>query len=492
MPQDNPYVSFQFAETHPDRLATLGRLFGMPTADPTTARVLEIGCGDGGNLLPIAESIPLAELTGFDLSEGAIASAKQVARRFTIQNVHLEQANILDFEPRGEFDYIIAHGVYSWVSAEVRRALLNLVASSLAENGVGYISFNAQPGWHLRSLTREIVRRGAGEGRWEHRVARGQGFLSALAKALTNQRGSYAALIQEEAAIIESAHPTYVLGEHLADENRAFFFSEFVDDLRAVDLRYLCEAEFHASGTNGMPADLQKFVRQHSTNQDEVEANADLARGTRFRRALVTHASNQSRHPEPAVVQSLRISCAARPLAEKEATFEMPSRRRFAVSDAMVKVALHHVLDAWPKSVPFRELTDRVRRSGQNLDVDRLAAGLLWLYSGGCVEFTTLDAPATRTPPERPRTSPLARHYASLERDLVPNLRHQSVSLRADQKRVLCLLDGTSTVRELAERAQLPLSLVESATVRLAVAGFVLDEEMTSSTRYEERDHSTT
>ena len=63
-----PYESKSFPQTHPDRLATLGRLFGMNPAPVTHSRVLELGCAGGGNLIPMAFHLPENDFLGIDLS----------------------------------------------------------------------------------------------------------------------------------------------------------------------------------------------------------------------------------------------------------------------------------------------------------------------------------------------------------------------------------------------------------------------------------------
>jgi cyclopropane fatty-acyl-phospholipid synthase-like methyltransferase len=62
------YPGHAFPQTHPDRLAALAVLFGLDAPPPAGCRLLEIGCGDGGNLLPMAVGLPHATVVGFDTS----------------------------------------------------------------------------------------------------------------------------------------------------------------------------------------------------------------------------------------------------------------------------------------------------------------------------------------------------------------------------------------------------------------------------------------
>src|SRR5262245_57118876 len=113
---DVPYENFAFVQTHPDRLATIARMFGLITPEVSTSRVLELGCASGGNLLPMAFNLPRAEFVGIDLSQRQIERGRETIAAVGIPNARLEHASILDISRDwGTFDYIICHGVFSWV-----------------------------------------------------------------------------------------------------------------------------------------------------------------------------------------------------------------------------------------------------------------------------------------------------------------------------------------------------------------------------------------
>ena len=133
---DVPYTSFPDAAHHPDRLATIGMLLGLDIAPIATCRVLEFACGDGANLVPIASTLPNATFVGFDFAAGAISRAQRMARDLGLTNIHLLQLDLRDLpDDLGSFDYIIAHGLYSWIPAEVRAHVMPLIARHLAPNG---------------------------------------------------------------------------------------------------------------------------------------------------------------------------------------------------------------------------------------------------------------------------------------------------------------------------------------------------------------------
>ena len=113
-----PYRGYPRFETHPDGLAVRATLFGLEPPALDGARILEIGCGDGGNLIPIAQSLPEATCHGIDLSETQIEMGREVIEAVGLENITLKQGAIGDLAERDEapWDFILCHGVYSWVT----------------------------------------------------------------------------------------------------------------------------------------------------------------------------------------------------------------------------------------------------------------------------------------------------------------------------------------------------------------------------------------
>src|SRR5262249_54013764 len=110
-----------FRQSHPGRLATIARLFGMTPAAVENCRVLELGCGDGGNVIPMAYTLRGSEFVGVDLGARGIEKGRELAAALSLSNVRLECRDIFDSGDLGKFDYIVAHGVYSWVPSEVQQ-----------------------------------------------------------------------------------------------------------------------------------------------------------------------------------------------------------------------------------------------------------------------------------------------------------------------------------------------------------------------------------
>lgn len=154
------YPGYAYAATHPARLEAIGRLFGLDPAPASSCRVLELGCGDGGNALSIAASLPGAAVVGVDAAGAAVARGAELARAAGLGNVELRAGDFesLSVESLGEVDYVVAHGVYSWIPPAARVALLACVRRVLAPHGIAYVSYNAYPGSYLRDMARDMLR----------------------------------------------------------------------------------------------------------------------------------------------------------------------------------------------------------------------------------------------------------------------------------------------------------------------------------------------
>src|SRR3972149_9351128 len=136
--------------TPPAQVGALARLSGMRPAAAERCRVLELGCGDGANLVPMAYGLPGSEFIGIDLSVRQAETATDLARQLGLKNVRFVAMDIRDMASlAGPFDYILSHGVFSWVPDDVRSAILAGCRDLLSPQGVAFVSYNALPGGHL-------------------------------------------------------------------------------------------------------------------------------------------------------------------------------------------------------------------------------------------------------------------------------------------------------------------------------------------------------
>jgi SAM-dependent methyltransferase len=433
------YPGHAFAQTHPDRVAALATLFGMDVAPPARCRLLEIGCGDGGNLLGMALALPGATFVGFDTSGRAIELARARARELGLANVRLEEIGIEDFDaPAGSFDYVVAHGVFSWVPDPVRERLLGLCGHALSEQGVAFVSYNAQPGYRLRQSLRELLALEL-EG-VDEPAARIAGARRVLARL--SGENEPATAIGTEAAALHARSDALLFHDALAEVNDAFSISEFAARAARHGLRYLAEADPRDLRTDVLPPD----IRDALPGPDDVlrrEQILDYLKLRRFRQTLLCRAGVAvRRRPMAARIASLSAASPARALVADDerpglVTFEAPGGASIASDDERVVAALVHLGQAWPAAVGVAELLDGATDPAALCEalLDGAVRGVVWLHA---------EPPAVSARPgERPHASALARLQAR-DGEPVATLRHASIRVDDElDRRVLELLDGT-------------------------------------------------
>ena len=153
-----PYKSISFPETQPLNQKIILGLLGFETPETEKARILEIGCSFGGNLIPFALNNKEADVIGIDLSEYQINEGKKIVEEMGIKNLKLYLINILEYNNEfGKFDYIICHGVFSWVPEIVQEKILKVVKEGLVENGSAVISYNTYPGWKKLDILKDMM-----------------------------------------------------------------------------------------------------------------------------------------------------------------------------------------------------------------------------------------------------------------------------------------------------------------------------------------------
>ncbi|MFT3788164.1 MAG: class I SAM-dependent methyltransferase [Tepidisphaeraceae bacterium] len=203
----------------------------MPAADPRRCRVLELGCCDGGNLLPMAEQLPDATFVGIDYSAKQIDMGLERMRAAGLKNVDLRPVSIVDVTPDyGTFDYILCHGVFSWVPDFVRDRILDVCAKHLAPDGIAYISYNAYPGWHLRGIVRDMMRYHAlrfPDPRRQTQEARLILDFVANFTAGPHTEG-YGTFLKSEAELLRKLPDHYLFHEHLEENCNPYYFKDFI------------------------------------------------------------------------------------------------------------------------------------------------------------------------------------------------------------------------------------------------------------------------
>jgi methyltransferase-like protein/cyclopropane fatty-acyl-phospholipid synthase-like methyltransferase len=474
-----PYDSQPRRATHPDCLGTLATLLGMAPAPIDQCRVLELGCATGGNLIPQAATLPDSQFEGIDLSAKQIAQAQELADVLGLSNIQFKAASILDIdEGFGLFDYIICHGVFSWVPEPVRDKILAVCKANLAPQGVAFVSYNAYPGWHFRGPARELMKFHVGQfDDPKTQVQQARAALKFVARAIPKQEGPYARLLKEEAELLDKNADYYLFHEHLENENQPFYFLDFMKLAGSHGLQYLGEAQDHTSMADLAP-EAQETLKKISPDLLHLEQYLDFLRNRMFRRTLLVHDNvTLKRTPPPEIVSRFLVRAVARPTSNdpdirssKAEEFECPDQRVCLTANPLAKamlVALYHSL---PQALTFDQLAEAVSRI---MDVSpdeqlrlRLPNAAVEFYLNSFVDMHLHLAEIVVQVSERPLAHPLTRRQAATDA-VIATRRHTVAKLNRLERAVLSRLDGTQDHE----------ALLEAITHEVIDNGFVLERD---------------
>jgi SAM-dependent methyltransferase len=374
------YPTYPRLETHPDRMAAVARLHGMSPAPVTGCRVLEIGCGDGWNLIPMAYFLPESRFYGVDLAASAIGEGQRAKADLKLRNLRLWAGDFRDCADPQPFDYIVAHGLYSWLPYDVRDRLLSFCRGLLAPHGVVYISYNTWPGRHTRHILREMML---------HHIR----DIRAPRRRLLEVRKLLRAIGTPDALEMRARSDDLLFHDDLAPVNDPVWFRDF--DAHAVrhGLQYLGEA---ATGPREHPG---------------TEQYSDFVRMRAFRQSLL---------------------CRAEVRLDREITPARLSRFLFSAGGDPVDRVTAALRDAFPLPVPYDELLPYE---------PALADTLFALWQQGAVNLHVFDFPCEETATERPRATRLARYQAA-HSQFVTSVCHHHVELDEADRALLIELDG--------------------------------------------------
>lgn len=461
-----PYTNKAFPQTHPDRLAALATLFGLKPPGLDTCRVLELGCASGGNLIPMAVELPNARFVGVDLSARQINEGQRQVNALGLTNIELRQYNIADIDASwGNFDYILSHGIYSWVPAAVREKILAICRDNLSVNGVAYISYNTLPGWHTRGAIRDMMLyHSTTFPNNTTKVQQSRWLIDFLAQS-TSATTPYGMALRQELDAVKPVADAYLFHEYLEDINDPFYFHQFAEAARGHGLEYLCEADFGQMLELKFSQEVTETLQRIASDIIQVEQYMDFVSNRLFRQTLLVHQGAPiRRNIDGLSLKGLLVGSAAQPLAEPmlaegvPQSFRTPSGKTHVIADALTKAAQVLLAKQWPLYLPFEELAAMCLASGRQSGGaampeenersfgDRLLQG----YGVGAIELRVASPRLTRVPSARPVGSPIARLQA--EHSLtVTNLLHEPVMLNELPRCMLLLLDGTRDIDALVE-----------------------------------------
>jgi len=484
-----PYPSHAFARTHPSALASMAALFGLEAPAPASCRVLELGCASGGNLIPMAHGLPGARCVGVDLSRRQVDEGLAWIEELGLKNCELRYGDILEIDDSwGTFDYVIAHGVYSWVPANVQRHILTILERSLSPNGVAYVSFNALPGWTNRTPIRDLLLlESAGITDPQERLAAASARMQSL---LASELAKKEPGLHRELERLSKRVDSNVLHDELGELNEPLYYLEFaqraaehglamlgegelqamdwfLEDAREAAARWRGSLQTSAFPWRAMPEPSPRAAAILERDRAFLlrQQFADFFRHRPFHRSLLVRGEAAlDRGASIASARRLHLEARAfpkgevRPADDSTAEFAAPGGATMKSDHRMTKGMLLALGQAHPQTLTFSQALERASLSaGASPEEAESQAADLWEVVLRCAEARLVaihaQPPAfVRLAASRPRASAIARLQARSASQLT-NLRHESIELDdALALRVIPWLDGETDRKTLARK----------------------------------------
>jgi SAM-dependent methyltransferase len=453
-----PYISYPATSLQPSRLAALATLFGVPTPSVRIARTLEIGCASGGHLIPLAAAFPDGQFVGIDVSQVQIDTGRSRLQRLGLNNIDLLCQSVTDLTlADARFDYIICHGVYSWVPPFIREAILRLCRQLLSPDGVAVISYNVLPGWRMFQVVRDCMMLHAGkETEIAQRSARVHEHFH-LFQTLTPEKLTYGRIWRHEARRM-ATHPDAYLAHELFEENNApCTFSEFVAAAAEHQLAYLGETELHMMIPENIGAEAAQRIRELSNNEvNATEQYIDSITGRTFRQSLlvpVERARRIDRSMASATAAQCYFICArglqaAQTPSADGFSFVDSAGTVVTAQDRTVARALQTLIERFPEASRIDQICPR--DVSQDEYKDTLTA-LMKMLSLGMLNLTTEPIGCAFRPAGRPKAWFVCASDAASGEPATATLRHENFRLEPVARALLPLLDGSRDIDALTD-----------------------------------------
>lgn len=463
-----PYPGHAYAQSDPAHLYTLAKMFGLKPTKVESASILELGCSDGGNLIPMAFHFPNAKCVGIDLSGKEIAEGQKKIMDLKLSNIKLTHQSILDFNSNEKFDYVLCHGVYSWVDDKVKDKILQICDDNLSENGIVYISYNTYPGWHQPECIRDLFL-------WYTRntknpylkATQARYILKYYTDGLKGSTTRYAEQFRKEFESLSNHSDGYLLHDHLSIYNQPVYFYQFMERATKHNLAYLCDSTLVNEYIDILD---EPFVEDLNNIEDVVELGQriDFIRNQRFRWTLLCHHSQRiNRKIAMTDLEQYDIQLkgeinkadfSEKDIGQLHHIVIYSSVSHMEIPNPIAQMAISILNDNKHKPIPYNTLcimvSEKVPHSSPD-EIRNILRDKFNLISGifaGLFEISSNSREYIVQVTAKPIACPLAR-YLALNGYSATNRRHENIFLDPISKCLLPFLDGSHDISSLREIA---------------------------------------
>lgn len=461
-----PYEDCPLFQTRPDNLGLIAKLFGLDSAAPDNCRVLELGCASGGNIIPLAYYWPNSEFTGIELSEKQAALGNKIIEDLRLNNINIIHKNILTLdESLGTFDYVIAHGVYSWVPAEVQGHMLKLISQVLAPNGVAFVSYNTLPGWHLRMAIRDIMLFPTDpDATPEEKKDNGIVMLHKLARGLPETSSLSEKWLKKETEFLLKQPPSYLLHDYLEENNNPVYFYQFMEKAESNRLQFLSEADMYTMLGSTLTEEAEKEL-DDIEDLIEYQQYMDFYYLRYFRQTLLCHDNldldyelDIDKITDCYFIALLNCTEEIDLGSDNKQIFKDPKGDSFDISHPLTKAAIVALSHQFPNAYSYTQLlkiTQQILRENNSAyadsDPDEMLEELFNLYLSQGLELSQVNREFPTTISEKPKASRLAQAYIKYQRCCIGSMHHGNIAFTDYDRYFLSLLDGNKTAEQVVE-----------------------------------------
>jgi methyltransferase-like protein/2-polyprenyl-3-methyl-5-hydroxy-6-metoxy-1,4-benzoquinol methylase len=454
-----PYHSDAFGQSSPENLQVIATLFGLTPPPIETARILELGCASGGNLMPFAARQEKSTCVGIDLVELQIQQGQDVLTTTGLNNLTLKTMSIEDIDASfGQFDYIVCHGVYSWVPSTVQEAILRVCKSNLSPNGVAYISYNTYPGWKTKEIVRDaMLLRASGGTTATDKLGRAKGMVEFLHQHARTD-SVLKAILNDAVPSMGKSGEHYLIHEYLELCNAPCYFKDFLQRAMHHEMAYLGEAQPQIMFASNFGQDIAgPLMAELSHSQVELEQYLDFVVNRTFRQTLLIHAPltsrlNYSLGNSP--IDKLHYAGLFEPLESPgpDSTFVMAlcNSTKLELKNAAQQAGIEALHASYPATLSFTQLV-KAAQTQTKMNAKDCKAQILrlleYLVATGAVRYRCQPVVAANQVSKKPLALSFERqkamHYAIVPvRYPVANIWHEALILDPIEHCLLSTLDG--------------------------------------------------
>ncbi len=491
-----PYTSYPFEFNRPENLRTVAKLFDHEGPALEKARVLELGGSDGMNLLRFAADYPESYCLGVDLSKVEIEHGQQRIKDIGLKNYDLKCVSITDLdESYGKFDYIICHGVYSWVPDFVRESILEVSKKLLSKDGLVFVSYNVRPGWNMINSIRELmIYHASNFENVNDQISQGRLALDFISDTVKDLDTPYARLVKQMAEDLKDKSDYYLRHEYLADENQAFYFHKFIEEARKNGLEYIGDTDVQRMFTGNLPAQAAEKLNQIN-DIVRTEQYIDFLKNTQFRCTVLSHNDAKiSRNIENRIFRNFYYSgmfTADKELTEnnilskeEKISFKANNNESLSIttSSPELKAVFETLMANLGNPLKLEEIAALITKKYKTLtkenvltEVDSVIGRILF---SGYIKFSYSKPKSVTTISDKPKVTDFniynIQKIAPGEKVWVTNQMNQMIHVEDYYRHFVPLVNGKNTIEDLHKKVK---KLIDDKILLVQVNGKTAEDE---------------